>query len=58
MLMGAEIGMQDIVCLRSFGPAHFVGGKGMADLWVFVAAPLAGGALAGILHRMGVARAF
>lgn len=42
---------------RSFGPALFVGGKAMADLWVFILAPLAGGALAGLLHRMGVTRA-
>ena len=42
---------------RSFGPAVFVGGKAVADLWVFIAAPLAGGALAGVLHRMGVTRA-
>lgn len=42
---------------RSFGPALFVGGQAMADLWVFIAAPLGGGALAGILHRTGVTRA-
>jgi aquaporin Z len=42
---------------RSFGPALFVGGKALADLWVFIAAPLAGGALAGILHRIGATRA-
>ena len=39
------------------GPAILVGGKAMADLWVFIAAPLAGGAMAGLLHRSGVTRA-
>lgn len=31
---------------RSFGPALFVGGQALKDLWVFIAAPLVGGALA------------
>lgn len=31
---------------RSIGPAIFVGGQALADLWVFIVAPLAGGALA------------
>ncbi|MCQ2179989.1 MAG: aquaporin [Bacteroidales bacterium] len=31
---------------RSFGPALFVGGQALKDVWVFIAAPLVGGALA------------
>lgn len=31
---------------RSFGPALFVGGAALKDVWVFIAAPLVGGALA------------
>ena len=31
---------------RSFGPALFVGGQALKDVWVFIAAPLIGGALA------------
>ncbi len=31
---------------RSIGPAIFEGGKALSDLWVFIVAPLAGGALA------------
>ncbi len=42
---------------RPLGPAVFVGGTAVAQLWVFIAAPLAGGALAGILHAAGVTRA-
>ena len=56
-LVGITVTGVSVNPARSFGPALFVGGKAMADLWVFIVAPLAGGALAGILHRMGVTRA-
>jgi aquaporin Z len=56
-LVGINVTGVSVNPARSFGPALFVGGKAMADLWVFIAAPLAGGALAGILHRMGITRA-
>lgn len=36
---------------RSTGPALFVGGWAMAQLWLFWVAPLIGGALGGILYR-------
>lgn len=42
---------------RSLGPAVFAGGQAIGQLWVFIVAPLAGGALAGILHAAGVTRA-
>jgi aquaporin Z len=56
-LVGINVTGVSVNPARSFGPALFVGGKAIADLWVFVVAPLAGGALAGILHRIGVTRA-
>jgi aquaporin Z len=56
-LVGITVTGVSVNPARSFGPALFVGGKAMADLWVFIVAPLAGGALAGILHRIGVTRA-
>lgn len=56
-LVGINVTGVSVNPARSFGPALFVGGKAMADLWVFILAPLAGGALAGLLHRMGVTRA-
>ncbi len=34
---------------RSFGPALFVGGEALANVWVFIVAPLAGGALAALV---------
>lgn len=36
---------------RSTGPALFVGGWAVAQLWLFWIAPLLGGALAGVLYR-------
>ena len=37
---------------RSTGPALFVGGWALAQLWVFWVAPIAGAAVAGLVHRM------
>jgi aquaporin Z len=56
-LVGINVTGVSVNPARSFGPALLVGGQAMVDLWVFIAAPLAGGALAGILHRMGITRA-
>ena len=36
---------------RSTGPAIFVGGWALTQLWLFWVAPIAGGAVAGLLHR-------
>ena len=36
---------------RSTGPALFVGGWAIQQLWLFWVAPIAGAALAGLLHR-------
>jgi aquaporin Z len=36
---------------RSIGPAVFVGGTALAQIWLFVAAPVIGGALAGFLFK-------
>ena len=55
-LVGINVTGVSVNPARSFGPAVFVGGKALADLWVFIAAPLAGGAVAGILHGMGITR--
>ena len=48
---------------RSTGPALFVGGWALAQLWLFWVAPLIGGVLGGVIYRWlseepaGVARA-
>ena len=36
---------------RSIGPAIFAGGQALADLWVFIVAPLVGGALAACVWK-------
>jgi aquaporin Z len=36
---------------RSFGPALFVGGQALAQMWLFVLAPVLGGLAAGFLFR-------
>ena len=36
---------------RSTGPALFVGGWALAQLWMFWIAPLIGGALGGVIYR-------
>jgi aquaporin Z len=56
-LVGINVTGVSVNPARSVGPALFVGGEALKDLWVFIVAPLAGGALAGILHRSGFTRA-
>jgi len=36
---------------RSFGPALLVGGDALANVWVFIVAPLVGGALAAVVYN-------
>ncbi|MBQ8015491.1 MAG: aquaporin [Clostridia bacterium] len=36
---------------RSFGPAFMVGGDALADVWVFIVAPLIGGVLAAVVYK-------
>ena len=36
---------------RSFGPAILVGGDALSGLWVFILAPLVGGALAAVVYK-------
>lgn len=36
---------------RSFGPALLVGGDALADVWVFIVAPLIGGVLAALVYK-------
>jgi len=42
---------------RSLGPAVFVGGQAMRQLWLFLVVPSAGGIVAGLLFRMKVLEA-
>lgn len=36
---------------RSFGPALFMGGDALANVWVFLVAPLVGGVLAALVYK-------
>ncbi|MFV0408276.1 MAG: aquaporin [Paracoccus sp. (in: a-proteobacteria)] len=55
-LVGINVTGVSVNPARSFGPALFAGAHALSQLWVFIATPLAGGALAGILHGMGITR--
>lgn len=56
-LVGINVTGVSVNPARSIGPAVFVGGQAIADLWVFILAPLAGGAVAGMVYRAGFTRA-
>ena len=50
-LVGIPITNTSVNPARSTGPALFVGGWALGQLWLFWLAPLVGGALGGILYR-------
>jgi len=52
-IVGIEITGTSVNPARSLGPAIFVGGEAISQLWLFIVAPIAGGLLAGVLYKMG-----
>lgn len=56
-LVGIQVTGVSVNPARSVGPALFAGGAALSQLWVFIVAPLVGGALAGIVHAAGLTRA-
>jgi len=56
-LIGIPLTNTSVNPARSIGPALFTGGAALAQLWIFILAPLAGGALAGVLYKAGITRA-
>ena len=56
-LVGINITGTSVNPARSIGPALFTGGTSLAQLPVFIIAPLVGGALAGIVFQAGITRA-
>lgn len=53
-LFGIRITGTSVNPARSLGPALFVGGAALSQLWLFLVFPSLGGALAGLLFRTGV----
>ena len=53
-LFGIRITGTSVNPARSLGPALVVGGKALSQLWLFIVAPLLGGAAAGLLTRLGL----
>lgn len=50
-LMGIRITGTSVNPARSFGPALFVGGKALSQVWLFLVVPSIAGAVAGLLFR-------
>jgi aquaporin Z len=50
-LVGIPVTNTSVNPARSIGPAVFVGGWALSQLWLFVVAPLIGGALAAAVYR-------
>jgi aquaporin Z len=54
-LVGINITGTSVNPARSIGPALFVGGQALSQLWLFILAPLIGAAIAGLIHKSGIA---
>lgn len=50
-IVGIQVTGVSVNPARSFGPAVFAGGEALAQLWLFIVAPAAGGLIGGALHR-------
>ena len=53
-LVGINVTGVSVNPARSIGPAVFVGGTAIAQLWLFIVAPVIGAVAAGILFRSGL----
>lgn len=56
-LVGIKVTGVSVNPARSIGPAIFVGGTALAQLWLFLLAPMVGGLVAGLAHRAGLTQA-
>ncbi|MBE1556408.1 aquaporin [Sporosarcina limicola] len=50
-LLGIPLTGTSVNPARSFGPALFAGGEALSQLWLFIVAPIIGGALAAIVGK-------
>lgn len=53
-IVGIQVTGVSVNPARSFGPALLVGGTAMAQVWLFLLVPAAGGAVAGLLYKTGI----
>ncbi len=53
-IVGIQVTGVSVNPARSFGPAVLVGGQAVAQLWLFIIAPLIGAGIAGALYKTGV----
>ncbi len=53
-LVGINVTGVSLNPARSIGPAFFVGGTAIAQLWLFIVAPIIGAIAAGVLFRSGL----
>ena len=53
-IVGIRITGVSVNPARSIGPALFVGGQALSQLWLFIVAPFLGAAAAGMLFRLGI----
>lgn len=51
-IVGIQVTGVSVNPARSLGPALLVGGQAISQLWLFIVAPLAGAALAGLAFRL------
>lgn len=51
-LVGIPVTNTSVNPARSIGPAVFVGGWAISQLWLFIIAPLIGAAIAALLYKM------
>jgi aquaporin Z len=51
-LVGIPVTNMSVNPARSIGPAVFVGGWAIQQLWLFILIPIAGGLAAGVVHRV------
>ena len=49
-LVGIPVTNMSVNPARSIGPAIFVGGWALGQLWLFIVAPMVGAAVASVLH--------
>ena len=50
-IIGIPIDGTSVNPVRSIGPALFVGGSALSQLWVFIVAPLVGGSVSALVYQ-------